>query len=315
MKNVIACIGALAITGVSHAAPTPIGFDVNAGGGATFQRFDINLNNDAINYLDAPGGDTFVVFDASIGGAGDAYDGAFEIGVDVGAAQAFTITDDDGVVDVTTGPSGTRIAIDAVADGVITPPSGFSYASEYFVFNTEPLLRVVFSVTNNTGADANVQVETGSDSGTGTGFTFASTGSGDTALGADDTYYVIRDTIDSDPVQSYTQFGVGAPVTPSMAGRFNDDTSVLFDLSLAAGETQSLMFFAAVTDPNSPTAVADALALITQLDGTLNELDALGFLDGLDPAVQSTIVNYAVPAPGALPMLVLSGLATARRRR
>lgn len=323
MKTMLTVLIVSLVALPAGAVPTATPFDLNAGGGAVFEGFE-NDSADAVSIL-TTSGDVFIINDASIGGADDAFDEIFEIAVGIDAFPVFTVADDDGTVDVVTNASGSRVQIDAVGDPGV--PAGFDVAAEYFVFANEPLARVVFSVTNNTGNAADVDVEIASDSGTGTPV-MAATASGDLLLDTNDTYHVRMDTLVSpDPLQTHVQYGVGAPTTPSIV-RINpsddDDTQVLFELGLAAGQTQSLMLFAAVTDPNSPTAVADAVGLASQLDGTLNQLDASGFLVGLDPGLTNTIVNYAgsgpntaVPEPvtAALGVMGLGVLGMATRRR
>ncbi|RNC82232.1 MAG: hypothetical protein ED559_10760 [Phycisphaera sp.] len=289
----------------SHAQPTAAPFDLPAGNGADFVRFgtDDFGGGDAISILPLPiDGSTFEIGDASIAGATDAYDGVFELGVLINGVDGFTLADDDGVLNLIATAEGTRVVLDATASPV--PPSGFSIAAEHFVFANEPLARLLFSITNESGQEAMIQVEMGSDSGTGGTPFDAATASGDMVVDASDTWIIRTDTSGiskiPDPIQIHSYFGEGAPVTPTIVRidpADDDDSQVLFDLLVQDGETQSLIFYIGVADPVAPTGLTEAIALADRLDASGDQLRLDGLLAGIGPATANTVVNYLIDEP------------------
>ncbi|MBA4065584.1 MAG: hypothetical protein C0501_18095 [Isosphaera sp.] len=266
-----------------------------AGGGANFTF----INNS---------GNGFSVSDADIGGQFDAFDDGLTIRVN-GAPYLSPATVDLTGTTLTSGP---------------VTLSGLAVTVQFFADPNSPTLRTLVSFTNPTAAAlsavVSLQTNNGSDGGTQT----ITTSSGDLAFTTADRFIITDDApVGGDPTNTHVIFGAGAPlVTPSLvsttvfANFGTEGVRADFNLTVGAGETQSLLFFNQIH-----TTAALALADAAVFNSNTAIADA-GLLAGLTPAQLGQIVNFnfgpaaaAVPAPPALALAAVGATCLAGYRR
>ncbi|NOY41599.1 MAG: PEP-CTERM sorting domain-containing protein [Planctomycetes bacterium] len=242
-----------------------------------------------------------VIADGNISGQGDAYDGALALSIN-----------SSGVIFPATGDlTGSTITTDATTNGV------FSTVGEYFASQTVPVLRGLFSITNTSGsiATANISMQTnvGADNST----TILGTSSGDTTYTTADSWAILDDfSGGGDPTTTNVFYGANASETTTFSSTTvfssagTQGVRADFDLAIAPGETQRLMFFLRM-DAN----IADASGYTGTWDD-MSTLDAAGLLSGLNATTQSQIVNWSVvPEPSTLLLGALASLGMLVRRR
>src|SRR5262249_38052703 len=132
-------------------------------------------------------------------------------------------------------------------------------------------------VFGNLGSDTTTRIE--------------ATSSGDTTFTEADRWLITSDGVTpSDPINTFVFSGPGAAVAPTVATIVSDDLSVTFPLTVPAGATQNLLFFARL----SQTA-ADAETAVTAFDAVAT-VEAAGFLRGLSAGDRTATVNWSLPA-------------------
>lgn len=214
-------------------------------------------------------------------GAGDAYDGAWQIFVN-GASFATP----GGGADLT----GTTLTAGPVA------MSGLEVTVQHYYSTSSAVARILVSLRNPgaaaVAASVQVPVNFGSDGGT----VIRATSSGDTVVTTSDRWVVSSDGGPSDPVNTSVMYGPGSPrVTPSSYTQtvFNaagaEGLGASFNLNVPAGATQSLLFFAGlggVTVNDNAIASAQAAAALFNANPTLHA-------DWTSGVIKSQVVNWS----------------------
>ena len=304
---IVGALGALFAVPAAQAAPVALNFDV-ASGGAIWDGIDNETASGDFNLSGVTGGSAFAINDASTPNNDDAYDDAFAI-----AVNGELVPTSGATVDVVAGAAGTTVTADPVV------PAGFSAEQQLFFFDGDPLVRMLFEITNTGAAATTATIEWATDLGAdSTNTTLEVDRDGSGVLGSNDRFVVFSDNgAGGDPFTLFTFYGGGAGETPSITGLFDgDDVNSLFELFLAPGETKSLLFFGGLFDTVT-SSIGEAADFGSSLTGTLNRLGADGFLTGLTDEQLATVVNYAVPTPAPLALLGLglAGIGMAARRR
>lgn len=292
MKNFTLTAGAIVLAlcaGSVAAAPVTNG-SLN-GGGATWQ----SIGNNSFG---------FSVGDADIGGQGDAFD--YGIGFLVGGTAYNT-------------PGGTYDLSGQTVTGNVANIGGLNVFVQYYADTASPTLRTLISLSNlgsgSVSTTVRLQTNVGSDGSTQT----IATSSGDTTLTALDRWIITDDTpTNGDPANTHVLWGNGG-LAPSNVGQTVFDAAgtqgILADfaLTLAAGQTQSLMFFNQIH-----TTAAAAQGEVSVFD---NLAPGSTLLAGLSQTELTQIQNWGfgeqqVPEPGVLALLGLgfAGLGLSRRR-
>ena len=309
---------------VRHSAAACLFAALNAGGRASAgavnlpQSFDAGgvryetVQNNTATIFNAAGqalGQGYGISEAGIiDGKGDAFDGG------AGIAVNGTVFNQPGSqVDMTT-------TVDGVFLNTITPMDigGINTTYNYFMTGNNTL-RAVGSFTNTTGLSANVAVIFGGNLGSDNDTTIFATSSGDLVYNAgSDTFYVSGQAAGQDVFQTNYLFAAGSnfPTFGRVGGTLGGNgsfNSIGYDLTIAAGETKSLMWFVQFSE--TVTAATADVANFTDLA----TLDAAGLLAGLTQTELDRIENWqprTVPEPSALSLLALgfSGLMLGRYR-
>lgn len=299
-------LGALFVVPAAQAAPVATPIDVIAGG-VNWTEIENQVGSSDFNLSGVTGLSAFGVQDAATANNDDAYDDAFGL-----AVNGETVRTAGPTVDRVDDATGTTVTADPVV------PAGFSAEQQLFFFDGDPLIRLFFEITNTGGSATTATIELATDLGADSNSTVEVDSDGSGVLGSNDRFVVFSDDgASDDPFTLFTFYGGGAGETPSITGLFDqDDVNSLFELFLAPGETQSLLFFGGVFDTVT-SSIGEAAGFGPSLTGTLNRLGADGFLTGLSDEQLATVVNYAVPTPAPLALLGLglAGLGLARRRR
>jgi len=289
-KKILAAAVISVLASSADAIPTRFDFDVTGPGwNVTWEGIDDESAASDFNLTDPRGSRAIAINDASTPTNSDAYDDAFAL-----AVNGRLVDDFDNDVDVFSVGAGTRVVAQPDLPGSLTG----SY--DMLFFNDNPLVRLFFSVTNNASSRQTARVEFASDLGSDGDARVEAEGNDDRAFDAEDAFVLFRDDSGSDPNLLFTFFGTGAATLPATSGLFDgDDVNSLFELDLAAGETQSLVFFGGVFDTRLYTFEARS-ALAYALTGTLSDLSANGYLDELDAERVGSIVNYSASTPTSL---------------
>lgn len=167
------------------------------------------------------------------------------------------------------------------------PIGGVEVVRKVYVPADQPWARYLEIVTNNGASSVDYPLRIQSNLGSDGSTVVAGTSSGDTVFDAND-QWVVTDDVDAadDPTMLHVIAGAGA-LTPASAGLSMDDLGFSYDLSLAPGETQVVMHFAA---QNADQATALALGpLLAEPDA-----DALA---GIGEEELARIVNFTVEEP------------------
>ncbi len=201
--------------------------------------------------------------------------------------------------------------------------AGLSVTSRFDALQTSPTLRSFFTFTNTTNSlftgSLGVQTNVGSDTGT----IIKGTSSGDLLFGTNDRWIVTDDNaLGGDPENLHVLWFTGgqapASVTNSVFSSFGTEgVGANWNVSLAAGQTISLLFFNQITDGDIPTNVVGSNTAL------FNSLSS-GLTFGLSQAELARTINIgqvtvvAVPEPstyGLVGAAALTGLVLLRRRR
>ncbi|WP_295887175.1 PEP-CTERM sorting domain-containing protein [uncultured Thiohalocapsa sp.] len=306
-------LGAALAGGTARGATTSTGFDVTTGG-VSYSEF----SNSTVDLATGAGdiGSGYGISDATLTGPdqGDAFDDFGGIAVN---RTLFNQPNDQ--VDLTTTADGTFVS-------TLTPQDigGIATSLDYFMDASSPTLRVLATFGNTTGgALSGIEVLYGGNLGSGD-TQIEATSSGDAVFQQADRWLISSDGGSSpDPLLTFVRYGEGsvqaASGTLAVPDAGEDDFTDQWTLDLAAGETQSLMWFVQFTEyPNVNDAITNA-AVFADLD-TLASAGLLAAVGG-GSIDTGNIVNWApgtpVPVPGVLPLvgLGLFGLAAVRRRR
>ncbi|QGZ90376.1 PEP-CTERM sorting domain-containing protein [Microcystis aeruginosa] len=228
----------------------------------------------------------------TVGGRADAVDGFAGITVN-GAA----FNQPNFQVDLTTTGAGTFV-------NTINPVNlgGINTSLDYFMSASSPTLRVFGTFTNTTANPLSAAIAYGGRLGCDNDCTIEDSSTGDnTFQSALDRWFITSDgPSDFAPFVTFVRFGPGgqlASSTPAVPGEdFNgalDNFGDIWTLSLASGETKSLMWFANFND-----SLAEAQAG-TSVFNNLSTLDTAGLLEGLSPTQIGAIANWAPQQPPA----------------
>lgn len=320
---ILAAVIAGFISGPALAAPLDLstGPTVSPGFGST----DWDLDNSGGTDSGAPfsgscdGSGGLNINDAtSPGGDSDAYDDAWNIYVDG------TIFNAGDIVDLT----GTTVTAGPVA------ASGLNVTVEYFFSTTAGLARIRPIFQNPTGSPITVTVEVPVNFGSDSGTIYEATSSGDGVVTTADRWVVSSD--DGGEFNTLVWYGPGTPaVTPSSytTSVFDcsdpDGLGASFSVTIPAGATRSLVFFAGLGAITSTTdSLAGAISAAATFDAPLASLPG-EWLTGMDATDISEALNWeggGLGGPTAIPtlsqwslmvlgaLLALVGL-TAHRRR
>lgn len=241
----------------------------------------------------ATGNGAYGIGDAStVGGRSDAFDDFAGITVN-GAA----FNQPGGVVDLTTTGAGTFV-------NTISPVNlgGINTSLDYFMSAASPTLRVFGTFTNTTANPLSAEIAYGGNLGCDSNCTIEDSSTGDNAFqSALDRWFINSDgPSDYDPFLTFVRFGPGGQLASSTPAVPSEDFDGSFDrfadiwtLSLAPGETKSLMWFA-----NFNNSLADAQAG-TPVFNDLSTLDTAGLLAGLSPTQIGATANWAPQQPPA----------------
>jgi hypothetical protein len=171
-----------------------------------------------------------------------------------------------------------------VAIGPATPFSNIEITRKIFVPDNQGWARFLTTVTNTSNSATNYSLQILSNFGSDGGTQTISTSSGDTTFDTNDDWLITDDFSNGggDPTLIHIVSGLGGidPTTASLSG---DNLNFTYDLSLAAGESQSVLVFAS-QNQNQATALTKA-PLLADLQ--------LGALDGLSGEELSQLVNFA----------------------
>jgi hypothetical protein len=264
-------------------------------GGVTYYIYNSTVSSPLDQLPGATGSSAYGITSAFIdGGRDDAFDGFAGITVN-GAA----FNQPNSQVDLTTTGAGTFV-------NTISPVNlgGINTSLDYFMSASSPTLRVFGTFTNTTGNPLSAAIAYGGDLGCDDDCTIEDSSTGDNAFqSALDRWFITSDgPVDSDPFVTFVRFGPGgqlASSTPAVPGEvFNtyfDLFGDIWTLSLAPGETKSLMWFA-----NFNESLAEAQAG-TSVFNDLSTLDTAGLLEGLSPTQIGQTANWKqTPEPSSL---------------
>lgn len=270
-----------------------------SGAGATWQSFgNFGLFGSPAGISD---GTAFTLLDANIAGQGDAYDFAVAMAV-------------NGIYfgGVGSGVSGNTVTTSS------TLLSGLSVAARYDALQHDSVLRSFFTFTNTTGSTVtrtlSLLTNVGSDGST----NIRGTSSGDLTFGTNDRWIITNDFAFGDPENLHVLWGQSglAPASVSTTvfnSAGNQGVRADFNVTFAAGQTRSLLFFNEITaDPNVSTGIFSTPSNFDSLNSLLTV--------GLSQSEVDSAVNWGpstVPDAGAtigLFAMALGALAAVRRR-
>jgi Ca2+-binding RTX toxin-like protein len=205
----------------------------------------------------------------------DAFDGAMQLVVNGTAVNPQTASVDGG--ELTMAPvmiGGIAVQRQILVSDATISATGFA--------------RFLDSFTNTTGAEVTITVTTQTNSGADGNLQFPLTSSGDTNLNANDTGFTTSDGAGPDTA-AMIAFGEAGSLNslPSDVTRSGDAITVTHTITLAPGETRSLLQFA--TANNSDAEASSDLNAFTQNAVGLN---SIGALSGLSREEMLSIVNY-----------------------
>lgn len=177
--------------------------------------------------------------------------------------------------------------------------SGLDTQMEYYFFGNRPLVRAFYQFTNNTAstitATATFEGDYGSDDDT----VMEVTSDGDAIPEDTDKWYISSDDDTGggpgDPVLTLTRYGGAATETGTdieSPADGNEYYEIDYNLSVAPGETVSLLFFQEMS-----ASVAAAQTGAADFD-SLSTLSSASLLTGISAGQQATILNYKNGASG-----------------
>lgn len=177
--------------------------------------------------------------------------------------------------------------------------SGLDVTLTHTALQTSQTLRTLVELSNPTAAALSTRVALATNFGSDSMTVVRSTSDGDAAITSADRWAITSDddpTSDADPVTTHVVAGPGAPaVLPAIdtdvfqcsGGPTDDGLLATYDLTVAPGETRTLLLFNEVH-----TVVADAIAAAAAFDETPGARDPL--LADLDAAVLTTVANWSL---------------------
>ena len=261
-------------------------------GGVEYRNISNSVVGPPLNQLPgATGISAYGIGDANIvGGRNDSFDGF--AGITVNGA-AFKQPNEE--VDLTTTGAGTFV-------NTISPVNlgGINTSLDYFMSASSRTLRVFGTFTNTTANPLSAAIAYGGNLGCDGSCRIEDSSTGDNAFqSALDRWFITSDGPNgSDAFVTFVRFGPGgqlASSTPAVPGQVFQNTldqfADIWTLSLAPGETKSLMWFA-----NFNNSLADAQAG-TPVFNNLSTLDTAGLLAGLSPTQIGATANWAQEQP------------------
>lgn len=222
------------------------------------------------------------VGDASFGGRSDAYDDAWLTRIN-GAYY------NPGSVDLT----GTTMT------GPVMNLSGLNVSVQYYFAPDSAVARILVTLHNPSSAPIAATVDMPTNFGSDGGTVYRTTSSGDSSITTADRWLISSDSVFSDPINTSVFYGPGAVrevptayYTTVHSGAGTEGIGATFALDIAAGQTQSLMFFAGLNGITSATNTLDAAqsgaALFNSNATLLPE-----WLAGVSDAQKAQIMNWA----------------------
>ncbi|GCA90867.1 hypothetical protein MiTa_04228 [Microcystis aeruginosa NIES-4264] len=284
----------LAAAAPAQAAVVSLGQTVTQGG-VKYTIYNTTVYSPFTQLPGATGSNAYgIVSAATVGGRSDAFDGFAGIAVN---GVSFNQPNDE--VDLTTTAAGTFL-------NTISPLNlgGINTSLDYFMSASRPTLRVFGTFTNTTANLLSAAIAYGGALGCDNDCTIEDSSTGDNAFqSALDRWFITSDgPKNSDAFLTFVRFGPGgqlASSTPAVPSEDFDGNVDLFadiwTLSLAPGETKSLMWF---VNFNNSLAAAQAG---TPVFDDLSTLGAAGLLAGLSPTQIAGTANWKqTPEPSSL---------------
>lgn len=218
------------------------------------------------------------VDDGTFNGRDDAFDGGLIVRID-----SNTYDDSDGFVKFTTAEVLTSVGGDY---------SGLQVGRVDTALQTSPTLRSIMTFANKGTSNVTVTVEVNSNLGSDAGTVVAQTSDGDATQERLDRWVVTDDgaPTSGDPVVTLAYYGTGAKVKPNAltasANSGNDCETLQYSLTVGAGKTRAMMFFAEMHG-NLKSAKKSALHFDTIAPGS-------PLLAGVSSTTLKQIANWAV---------------------
>lgn len=238
-----------------------------------------NVSNQ--NYSGDPSGAVLNIGDASFSGGSDAYDSGWLISVNGTYFSAAT-------VDL----EGTSVSAPS------SSMSGLNVSVKYYFAPNSAVARTLVTLQNPTAAPIAASVRTATNFGSDGGTILQTTSSGDNILSTADRWLVSSDGGPSDPVNTSVLYGPGVvaevPTAYSMVvhnGAGTQGIAATFDLSVPAGQTQTLLFFAGL---GNITSVGNTVAGAITAAGNFNSNNTIPgeWLQGLSQSEIDRAVNW-----------------------
>ena len=274
-------LAALLATSAASAAPVSLPQFVAGPAGATWSVQNTGGTSGGAFGGSCSGSPGLGVVDASAFSAGDAFDWAYQVVVDGNFFVA------PGTVDLT----GSTLTAGPVALSGLDVT--YSFHASTVVYGARVLARFHNPSGSTINATVQVPVNFGSDGGT----TVRATSSGDLVVTLADRWVVTSDSGPYDPVNTTALWGTNASLTPSAITQtvFNcagtEGLGVTFNLSVPAGQTRALMFFAGLGNVTSnANTIAGAIASAPLFD-SLASVPA-DLIADLTPADIAQVVNW-----------------------
>lgn len=165
--------------------------------------------------------------------------------------------------------------------------NGVEVTRKVYVPENQSWARFLEIVTNTSSSTVNYTVNLGANLGSDGETVLVNTSSGDTAFTTEDNW-LVTDDFDGggDPTMLHV-FAGGSGIRPDAVSLNGDNLNFAYNLTLAPGESQIVMHFAA-QNPDQATALAKG--------GQLEELD-LDALTGISEQELQQIVNFSIAPP------------------
>ena len=233
------------------------------------------------SYSGDPSGAVLNINDASFAGGSDAYDSGWLVSVNGTYFSAATVN-----------LEGTSVSAPA------SSMSGLNVSVKYYFAPNSAVARILVTLQNPTAAPIAANVRTATNFGSESGTTLRTTSSGDNSLDLADRWLVTSDGGPSDPVNTSVLYGPGvvaeAPTAYSTVvhnGAGTQGISATFDLSVPAGQTQTLLFFAGL---GNITSVGNTVAGAIAAAGAFNNNSTIPgeWLQGLSQSEINQAVNW-----------------------
>ena len=282
---------ALQRVGIPHVAlpvagrvPTPFPFAVTAGPNGTIWFLDNSMGTSGGPFGGSCNGSPGVgATDAGTSATGDAYDNGYGLYVD-GTLFATGTADLTGTT-VTAGPQ---------------VMSGLDVTRQLFFSTTRQVMRVLDSFQNPTAGTINVVVEMPVNFGSDGATVVGATSSGDLIFTTADRWVITSDGGPFDPVNTTVLFGPGAPaitaasVTQTVFScAATNGVGWTFNLSVPAGATRRLLFFAGLEDMlGAGNTVAGAMTNAAIFDSAVTLHTTTDLTSGLSNAELLQVANW-----------------------